>query len=120
MKTYEDLLEVIEREKELQDFVLGIINEHKQSDLYREAQVAYEYYKKRNVTITKYQKLLYTISGKAVPDYYSANYKFVNAFFPIFIKQEASHLLGEGATFNLDDTKDKLGGDKFDNALMKA
>lgn len=120
MKTYEDLLEVIEREKELQDFVLGIINEHKQSDLYREAQVAYEYYKKRNVTITKYQKLLYTISGKAVPDNYSANYKFVNAFFPIFIKQEASHLLGEGATFNLDDTKDKLGGDKFDNALMKA
>lgn len=120
MKTYEDLLQIIENEKELQDFVRGVINEHKQSNLYKEAYTAYEYYRKRNVTITQYQKLLYTLAGEAVPDYYSANHKFVNAFFPIFIKQEASHLLGEGATFNFDDTKDKLGGDKFDNALMKA
>jgi hypothetical protein len=60
------------------------------------------------------------LSGEAVPDNYSANYKFCNAFFPIFIKQENSHLLGEGATFNKDATKEKLGGDKFDNVLMKA
>lgn len=120
MKTYEDLLEVIDNEKELQDFVLAVINDHKQGILYTEAKIAYDYYRKRNVTITQFRKMLYTLAGKAVPDYYSANYKFVNAFFPIFIKQEASHLLGEGATFNDAKTKDKLGGDKFDNALMKA
>ena len=120
MKTYEDLLQVIDNEKELQDFVLVAINEHRNSDQYREARIAYDYYRKRNVTISQYQKLLYTLSGEAVPDNYSANYKFCNAFFPIFVKQEASHLLGEGATFNDEKTKDKLGGDKFDNALMKA
>lgn len=88
--------------------------------MYREAEVAYDYYRKRNVTITQYQKLLYTLSGRAVPDNFSANYKFINAFFPIFVKQEAHHLLGEGVTFNEDTTKDKLGGDQFDSVLIKA
>lgn len=120
MKTYEDLLEVVNNEKELQNFVYAVINDHKSSDLYKEAKIAYEYYKKRNVTISQYRKLLYTLSGEAVPDNYSANYKFVNAFFPIFVKQEASHLLGEGVTFNEDSTKERLGGFKFDNAIMKA
>lgn len=120
MKTYEDLLEVVDNEKELQQFVYAVINEHKSSDMYQEAKIAYEYYCKRNTTISQYQKLLYTLSGEAVPDNYSANYKFVNSFFPIFVKQEASHLLGEGVTFNEDSTKEKLGGFKFDNAIMKA
>lgn len=120
MKTYEDLLEVIDDDKKLQEFVRAIITEHKQSDMYKEAEVAYDYYRKRNVTIMQYQKLLYTMSGEAVPDNFSANYKFCNAFFPIFTKQEISHLLGNGVTFNDSATKDKLGGDRFDNALMKA
>ena len=120
MKTYEDLLEVVDNEKELQQFVYAVINEHKSSDMYQEAKIAYEYYCKRNTTISQYQKLLYTLSGEVVPDNYSANYKFVNSFFPIFVKQEASHLLGEGVTFNEDSTKEKLGGFKFDNAIMKA
>lgn len=120
MKTYEDLLQVIDNEKKLQQFVYAVINDHKSSTMYQEAKIAYEYYCRRNVTISQYQKLLYTLSGEAVPDNYSANYKFINAFFPIFVKQEASHLLGEGVTFNADKTKDRLGGFKFDNAMMKA
>lgn len=120
MKTYEDLIEVVDNDEKLQDFVRAVITEHKQSDLYKEAETAYEYYRKRNVTITQYQKLLYTLSGEAVPDNYSANFKFVNSFFPIFVRQENAHLLGEGVTFNEDSTKEQLGGDKFDNALMKA
>ena len=121
MKTYEDLLEYQKKsEKELQGFVLEAISEHKISQRYKEAKIAYDYYRKRNVTISQYQKLLYTISGEAVPDNFSANYKFTNAFFPIFIKQQNSHLLGEGVTFEKEDTKEKLGGDMFDNVLMKA
>ena len=119
MKTYEDFKEIT-NERDIQDFVYGAINDHKQSDLYKEAAIAYEYYRKRNVTIKNYQKLLFTLSGQAVPDNYSANYKFTNAFFPIFVKQEAHHLLGSGVTFNKDDTKDKLGGEQFDNALVEA
>ena len=97
MKTYEDFLD-LKSEAEVQDFIRQAINEHKSSKMYTEAKIAYDYYRKRNVTITQYQKLLYTLSGQAVPDNFSANYKFVNAFFPIFVKQEAHHLLGEGVT----------------------
>ena len=120
MKTYEDLLEIGEDEKARQDFVMAVINDHKSSDVYKEAKIAYEYYCKRNTTITEYRKLLYTMSGEAVPDNFSANYKIPNALYPIFVKQEASHLLGNGVTFNQDSTKDKLGGDRFDIQLMRA
>lgn len=120
MKTYEDLVTIGDNEEGRQLFIRDVINEHKRSDIYKEAQVAYEYYCKKNVTITEYRKLLYTISGEAVPDNFSANFKFTNGFFPIFVKQEVSHLLGNGVTFNNDDTKDKLGGDQFDTKLIRA
>lgn len=119
MKYYEDLLKAGQGE-ELIDFVKQAINEHKASGLYREASTAYEYFKRRNVTITQYQKLLYRLSGEAVIDTFSPNYKFCNAFFPIFVRQENSFLLGNGVTFNNDSTKDRLGGDAFDKELYVA
>ena len=119
MKFYEDL-QAAGTGKKLYAFILSAINDHKASMLYSEAVTAYEYFKRRNVTITQYQKLLYTLSGETVPDNYSANYKFCNAFFPIFIKQENSFLLGNGVTFNNDSTKEKLGGDEFDKELYTA
>lgn len=121
MKFYEDLLDVPQGDLEkLLDFILGAITDHKRSPLYNEAKIAYEYFKKRNVTITQYQKLLYTLAGDAVPDNYSSNYKFCNAFFPIFVRQENSFLLGNGVTFNNDGTKKALGGDTFDSKLYNA
>lgn len=100
------------------DFVRSAINDHLASPIYREAKTAYNYYRKRNETIVNYQKLLYKLSGEAVPDNFSANYKFTNAFFPIFVKQEAAFLLGNGVTFNGDETKDELGGDRFDETII--
>lgn len=119
MKFYEDLKQA-GTGKDLYAFILAAINDYKGSELYNEAVTAYEYFKRRNVTITQYQKLLYTLSGEAVPDNYSANYKFCNAFFPIFVKQENSFLLGNGVTFNNGSTKEKLGGDEFDKELYTA
>lgn len=119
MKFYEDLLEAGEGQN-LIDFVRGAINDYKSSIMYKEAVTAYDYFRKRNVTIIRYQKLLYTMTGQAVPDTYSANYKLVNAFFPIFVKQENSYLLGDGVTFNQDDTKEKFGGDRFDSDIYEA
>ncbi len=118
MQTYDDLLKVT-TEEGLQEFIQTAIYQHKNSDLYKEAAVAYDYFRKRNTTISQYQKLLYTISGEAVPDNFSANFKLTNSFFPIFIKQENSHLLGNGVTFNDEGTKDRLGGDEFDNVMIK-
>lgn len=119
MKFYEDLLDAGQGQK-LADFIRSAISDYKSSMLYNEAVTAYEYFKRRNVTIGQYQKLLYTMTGETVPDNYSANYKLSNAFFPIFIKQENSYLLGDGVTFNNSATKDKLGGDDFDNDLYTA
>lgn len=120
MFTYEDLLDVEEgNEAKRTQFILSAIGDYKSSDMYRDAVTAYDYFRRRNVTIREYQKLLYTLSGEAVPDNFSANYKFCNAFFQIFVEQENSYLLGNGVTFNEDSTKEALGGDKFDNVLME-
>lgn len=120
MRTYEDLLDLQEgNDTERIAFILSSIFEYKSSDQYRDAVVAYDYFRRRNVTITEYRKLLYTMSGEAVPDNFSSNYKFSNAFFQIFIEQENSYLLGNGVTFNEENTKDRLGGDRFDNVMME-
>ena len=117
MYTYEDLLQVTSDTGKI-DFVHSVIFSHKNSKLYNEAYVARDYFRRRNTTISQYQKLLYTLSGEAVPDNFSANYQFCNAFFHIFVTQEVNYLLGNGVTFENDATKDKLGGDMFDNDLI--
>lgn len=117
-KTYEDFLEVVEKENELKDFIELAINEHKSSNEYKEAKTSYEYYKKKNVTIMEFVKILYKVTGEKVPDKWSANYKLRNAFYPFFIRQEVSHLLGNGVTFNKKETKEALGGDMLDVILV--
>ena len=119
MKYYEDLLQAGEGQN-LIDFVRAAINSYKSDTMYNDAVIAYEYFRKRNITIGKYQKLLYKMNGEAVPDIYSANHKLRHAFFPIFVKQENSFLLGNGITFNESGTKDKLGGNRFDNDIYAA
>lgn len=119
MKYYEDLL-AAGSGPSLYAFVSNAIDDYRASLLFSEAVTAYNYFKRRNTTILAYKKLLYTMSGEAVPDNFSANYKFCNAFFPIFVKQENSYLLGDGVTFNDDATKDALGGGDFDTELYTA
>ena len=119
MKTYQDFLKKSGSEQEKQEFILEAINEHKQSGMYNLAADAEEYAHQRNSTIMNYQKLLYTVSGKAVPDNYSANYKLCSNFFDRFITQENQYLLGNGVTLEKDENKKKL-GKKFDQQLQKA
>ena len=116
MKTYEDLKAAGNK----MEFTAQAIVDYKNSRLYGEACTGYDYFRRRNTTILRYRKLLYTMSGEAVPDNFSANYKFCNGFFPIFVKQENSYLLGNGVTFNDDATKEALGGDIFDKELYNA
>lgn len=120
MITYNDFLEInTEDELQVMDFVWRVIQDHKDSDLYNTAVIAEKYNKHQNVTITEYQKLLYTITGKVVPDNYSANFKLASRFFNRFIVQENQYLLGNGVTWQNEDTADKLGKD-FDYKLQKA
>lgn len=118
MKTYQDFLEVAEKsDRDRMEFVLAAINDHKNSDLYQQAKIAREYDENRNVTIITVQKLLYTLSGKAIPDNYSANYKLRSAFFPIFMRQETQYLLSNGVILKNAENKKRLGR-KFDNQIQ--
>lgn len=118
MKTYQDFLEVAEKsDRERMEFVLSAINDLKNSDLYQQAKIAREYDEHRNVTIITVQKLLYTLSGKAIPDNYSANYKLRSAFFPIFMRQETQYLLSNGVILKNAENKKRL-GKKFDNQIQ--
>ena len=119
MKTYQDFLEVAEKsDRDRMEFVLAAINDHKNSDLYQQAKIAREYDEHRNVTIITVQKLLYTLSGKAIPDNYSANYKLRSAFFPIFMRQETQYLLSNGVLLKNAENKKRL-GKKFDNQIQE-
>ena len=119
MKTYQDFLEVAEKsDRDRMEFVLAAINDLKNSDLYQQAKIAREYDEHRNVTIITVQKLLYTLSGKAIPDNYSANYKLRSAFFPIFMRQETQYLLSNGVTLKNAENKKRLGR-KFDNQIQE-
>lgn len=119
MKTYQDLVAIPDRDQDRMDFVKTVINEHQSSKLYKQAVLADEYDRRQNRTIVNYQKLLYTVSGKAIPDNWSANYKLCSGFFNRFVTQQVQFLLGNGVTWGKEDTADKLGED-FEKELQVA
>lgn len=120
MITYQDLLEHSSSEQEKIAFVRTCIEAHKRSEFYKIAKDAYEYNCHRNVTINNYQKLLYKVTGEAIPDNFSANFKMACRHFHRFLVQEVQYLLGNGTTWGDDATEEKLGTAKypFDNQLQ--
>lgn len=119
MKTYNDLIALGENVTERNNFVLDAIREHEASAEYKMAVIAKDYSEGKNATIVQYQKVLYTLTGEAVLDNFSANHKCASGFFKRFVTQEASYLLGNGVQFAEESTKEKL-GDNFDIELYKA
>ena len=119
MKTYNDLIALGQSEDARKDFIISAIADHKATPEYKIAQDAEMYMKTLNPTIMEYRKLLYTMSGEAVPDNFSANHKCASSFFKRFVTQENQYLLGNGSSFGEDGTKERLGGDNFDVQLQK-
>lgn len=122
MYTYQDFEKVKDNETEKRQFLTSAINSHKNSNLFNEAVIAYQYAKHKNKTITDFQKLLYTVTGKAVPDNFSANFKMARNFFGFFTLQQNQFLLGNGVSWDDPDTESKLGTKRksFDAQLKKA
>ena len=122
VKTYQDLLAISQDESSRARFVNEVITDHKASELYRTAVIADEYSKHRNVTISKYKKLLYKLSGQAVEDRWGSNYKLACRHFHRFITQENQFLLGNGVTWEDEKTAEKLGNKRYhlDVQLQKA
>lgn len=118
MLTYQDYLQVPDTDDDKMAFIRKTINQHKSSELYRDAEVADDYDRQENRTIRDFQKLLYDFTGKPIPDNWSANYKMASNFFNRFITQENQYLLGNGVTFKNENTSKKL-GDDFDTKIQK-
>jgi len=121
MITYQDLekLENASEEKRMA-FVRKVINDHKSSKIYKDALVSRDYARQHNTTINEYRKILYTMSGQAVPDNWSANYKLASGFLGRFITQEVQFLLGNGIAWEDKNSAEKAFGDKFDIKLQDA
>lgn len=118
IKTFNDLLEIGENERDRMEFVLSAIKEHKSSDLYKTAYDAELYYKHQNPTIMRFQKWVYNQMGQKVPDIWSPNNKIASNWYNYFTTQAVSYLLGNGVTFGKkEQTKDKLGKD-FDKNVQ--
>ena len=113
MYTYQDLVAIGENETERMSFVKTAIARYQASDLYKTAKIAYEYNRHKNVTITQYQRLLYKMTGEAVPDRFGSNFKMACRHFHRFIVQETQTLLGNGITWDNEETAERLGTDKY-------
>ena len=117
MKTYQDLLEIGENERDRMEFVLKAIAEHKRTADYLTAVDAELYYKHQNPTIMRFQKWVYNMYGQKVPDIWSPNNKIASNWYNYFTTQAVSYLLGNGVTFENESNKDKLGKD-FDKKVQ--
>lgn len=119
MKTYQDLLKVLDDDNARMKFVREVITEHENSDLYKTAVIADEYDRQQNTTILNFQRALYNLQGKPVNDPWSANYKLASNFFKRFVTQQNQFLLGNGINWSKQDTGGKLGED-FDTRVQQA
>lgn len=121
MRTYEDFKRDAEGRSDIDKAIWcrNAINVFRDSPEYRAAADGEAYYNKHNITMEKYQKFLYTMTGKQVPDLVSANYKLKSTIFRRLVTQQVQYVLGNGVTFQNEDTKARL-GDNFDFVLQKA
>lgn len=115
MKTYQDLMNTAEGMRG--KFCRNAIDEFMASDSYRRAKDGEMYYNKHNTTIERFQKYLYTVSGRQVADIFSANYKLKTLFFRRLVTQQVQYVLGNGVTLSDVNNKAKLGKD-FDFQLQ--
>lgn len=116
MKTFQDL----QKAGNIEQFIFSAIDEHKGSEMYRMAKEGIDYSTGHNTAITNFKKLLYTLTGEAVPDNFSANHKCASNFLNRLTCQLSSYLLSNGVTFEQDKTKDKIDADLDTKLLLAA
>nr|DAQ57830.1 MAG TPA: PORTAL PROTEIN [Caudoviricetes sp.] len=115
MKTYQDLQEAITKGT-LGGFLRSAVREHQGSKAYKDAVDGMAYYNKHNITIEKFQKFLFTLSGNKTPDIWSSDYRLKTLMFRRLVLQEVGYICANGVSM---DGKEKLGAD-FDNKLQTA
>lgn len=118
MYTYQDLVNTGEDDRGRALFCRKAVDEFKDTREYAEAVAGEAYYNKHNITIEKYQKFLYTVTGRQIPDTISADYRLKTTFFRRLVQQQVQYVLGNGVILKPENKK-KLGKD-FDFKLTMA
>lgn len=119
MLTYQDLLDCGENEQNRMDFVTAVINEHRGSNEYKIAETADLYYRQQNVTISEFSKLLFTVTGKQIPDNISTDYKLKSNFYFRFVTELVQYILGNGITWKDPELIQRKLGKDFDSRISE-
>lgn len=119
MRTYQDLLNVGENDTARGEFCRSAINDFMGSKKYQEAVMGESYYARHNITIEKYEKFLYTVTGRKVRDYFGADHRLKTTFFRRLTVRQVQYVLGNGLTLQDPKNKEKL-GKNFDFQLQLA
>lgn len=113
--TFQDWEEDIENDSEIK-VALKIISQYMASSDYDSAQLGQEQYEEKNRAIR--QRLTY-LQRVGNIDSKVTFHRICNTFFPYFVTQRVQYLLGNGVTFDDENTKKKLGS-KFDYVIQEA
>lgn len=113
MLTFQDF----EAATDQKDFILKAISEHEGSPDVKLAKDADEYDRQKNITILNYLKVIYTMMGNPIVDFTASNAKITSNFFHRMNTQRNTYLLGNGVTFQNEETKERLGKD-FDDVIF--
>lgn len=90
------------------DFVYNAISQHQQSLKYQEGKAGERYYKQES-DINDFIKYVENEIGQKVPDKWGANAHIATNWHFYFVTQAIQFIMGNGITFNNDDTLKKLG-----------
>lgn len=100
-------------------FVRSVIEDHKDSDLYKDGDISDRYARQENVEAVNREKLYRDIAGRLVKNNWTPCHRMRSKLFGILATQENSFLLGNGLTLEKQKNKEKLGKD-FDTKLLQA
>lgn len=101
-------------------FASDAVERHMRSEMYRNAVAADAYYRQRNVTISRFARIIFASDGTAVDDFTASKLRIASNLFKRLNVQRCMYSLGKGVSFvdvakgGKDTTKAKL-GDRFDD-----
>lgn len=118
--TYQELEPLGDDTDAIAAFISDAIQRHQQSEMYKWAIKANDYYRQRNTTITNFTRQLFLMDGSTAEDYTASKLRLASNFFKRLNTQRCMYSLGKGVSFievgdeGEDATKAQL-GDRFDD-----
>lgn len=116
--TYNDLQKICDENEKIR-FILGVISEHENSEIYRNGAVSGLFYRGYDPDLEAIKKVVYDREGNAHIDTVSPNHKLTSNLYHLFINQLVSYELGNGVSFDNLELKKSLGGAEFDYILQQ-